>query len=192
MDSPAQPLRRTRIYEIALTGGAVRAIDVGRTIGGCPSWQIQAAGPRVVGPCVWRRGWVGRAAAGFLQRQPAFARMSRLPKDTRGNCSAEVILDNPGCLNSDCSILPPPPLPGAGASGLALVVSVNLAAKRFALLSDHRVAKTIRANGERFDRPVVQVWQPNRPASQAQVVDLSRTPSLRVGKALDCAPAISP
>jgi len=47
-------------------------------------------------------------------------------------------------------------------------------------LSDHRVGKVIRANGEQFTRPVVEVWDPLEPSGGPEIVDLANQPELSI------------
>ena len=51
-------------------------------------------------------------------------------------------------------------------------------------LSDGRVAKTIRANGPSFDRPIIEARDRDRLRSAAEVIDLSRDTTLHIVKPL--------
>lgn len=51
-------------------------------------------------------------------------------------------------------------------------------------MSDGRVAKTIRANGPSYDRPIVEAWDRMRLKDPPVVIDLSQEPALRVVKPL--------
>jgi HD-GYP domain-containing protein (c-di-GMP phosphodiesterase class II) len=52
-------------------------------------------------------------------------------------------------------------------------------------LSDGRVGRVLRANGERYDRPVLEVWEAAALQMEPQIVDLAATDaSLRVVRAL--------
>ncbi len=47
-------------------------------------------------------------------------------------------------------------------------------------LSDHRVARVIRANPEHFGRPVVEVWSPDKLDQASEVVDLSENSQIAI------------
>jgi len=55
-------------------------------------------------------------------------------------------------------------------------------------LSDGRVAKSIRANGDSYDRPVIEIWQQQARKTPPEVVDLLRLPELKVVRALGRTP----
>ncbi|HID23576.1 MAG TPA: HD domain-containing protein [Planctomycetaceae bacterium] len=47
-------------------------------------------------------------------------------------------------------------------------------------MSDGRVGKVIRANGEKYTQPVVELWQPNGLHGPSETVDLTKTPELTI------------
>ena len=58
-------------------------------------------------------------------------------------------------------------------------------------LSDGRVGRVLRSNGELYHQPIVEVWQPTQP-QQPQIVDLAAEDALRVVKPLACLPQKAP
>lgn len=51
-------------------------------------------------------------------------------------------------------------------------------------LNNTLVGKTIRANGAAYDRPIIEVWRRNQLTATPQIVDLTKTPELKVVKPL--------
>jgi len=45
-------------------------------------------------------------------------------------------------------------------------------------------AKTIRANGPSYDRPIIEAWRPNAPQRPPQVIDLTERTELKIAKPL--------
>jgi hypothetical protein len=54
----------------------------------------------------------------------------------------------------------------------------------FVRISDGRIGKVLRSNGEDYARPVVAAWKPGADPNESIVVDLSQEPDLRVIAAL--------
>lgn len=53
----------------------------------------------------------------------------------------------------------------------------------FVQTDDHQIARVVRANGESYDKPVVEFWNPKSQCFQSDLVDLSRESSIRIVRA---------
>jgi len=51
-------------------------------------------------------------------------------------------------------------------------------------LNDGRVGKVIRANRQKYTRPILEVWYPDQLHDEPQIADLSQEPELQVRRAL--------
>jgi HD-GYP domain-containing protein (c-di-GMP phosphodiesterase class II) len=58
-------------------------------------------------------------------------------------------------------------------------------------LSDDRIAKVIRTNPRRYDRPIVEIEQDSRSTTPPEVVDLALRPEVRVVRALGRSPGVA-
>lgn len=51
-------------------------------------------------------------------------------------------------------------------------------------LSDGRIARTIRANGQNYSNPIVEAWKAEQSKNSGQIVDLSQEPTLHIKRPL--------
>ncbi len=62
----------------------------------------------------------------------------------------------------------------------------------FIELTDNRVGRVVRANGEHYAQPVVEAWLPGRHDEPPEIVDLAREKELRIRQTLESLPAAEP
>jgi len=59
----------------------------------------------------------------------------------------------------------------------------------YVLLSDGRIARVLRANGDKYTQPVVEAWTVNQYDVAGDVIDLSQTDALKITQPLSTLPA---